>query len=109
MTDIERKRGDTYAIELSVTDSSGTAVDISGYSFLLTVDPEKYPASSDNNLFQLTGTITSALSGTVEFSPSAANTDAVGTYYYDIQMTDSGGLISTLDSGKFKLVQDITK
>ena len=109
MTDIERKRGDTYPVELTVTDSAGTAIDITSYTFLLTVDPEKAPTADTNNLFQLTGVITDATGGVVTFTPTASNTDAVGTYYYDIQMTDSGGLISTLDSGKFKLVQDITK
>lgn len=109
MTDIERKRGDTYPIEILVVDDAGAVVNITGATFLFTVDPEKDPATSTNNKFQLSGVITNAAGGAVEFRPSAANVNLLGTFYHDIQMTDSGGFISTLNKGKFKLVQDITK
>ena len=110
MTDLTRKRGDTYADEFQIkSESTGLAIDITGYTFLLTVDPEKRPTTDANNLFQLTGSITTALSGLVEFAPSAANTDVLGTYYFDAQLTDPAGRIRTFDSGKYKLVQDVTK
>ena len=110
MTDITRKRGDTYGIEFAITDSSGTAIDVTGYTFLMTVDTSKAPTNSDNNVFQLTGTITDAAAGLVEFAPTALQADMTpGTYFFDCQMTDDTGRIRTIDSGKFKIVQDITK
>lgn len=110
MTDITRKRGDTYADEFAITsETTGLAIDITGYSFLLTVDPEKTPADATNNLFQLTGTITSAANGVVEFAPNASQADNVGAYYFDAQLTDTAGRIRTFDSGKYKFVQDVTK
>ena len=110
MTDITRKRGDTHAVEFAVTDSSGTAIDVTGYTFLFTVDPNKYPATSADNVFQLTGVITDAAAGLVEFAPTALQADMTpGTYFFDCQMTDDNSRIRTIDSGKFKIVQDITK
>jgi len=111
MTTITRKRGDTYAEKITVINKETLAViDITGCSFVLTVDPEKAPASAANNLFSLTGTIVSAVDGTVEFSPSALQADQTpGTYYFDIQMTDGAGRKRTIDLDKWVVVQDISK
>lgn len=106
--DIERKRGDTYPIEIAVT-SNGTALNVSGCSFLMTVDPSKAPADNTTKLFALNGVITDAPAGKVSFTPSALEADHVGKFYFDIQMVDGSGAKRTIDSGKFVLTQDITK
>ena len=110
MTAITRKRGDTYAETITVTDTTGAVIDITGYTFKLTVDPEKAPASAANNLFSITGTILSAVAGTVEFAPSALQADQTpGTYYFDIQLIDGAGRIRTIALDKYIVVQDISK
>ena len=101
MSDLERRRGDTYADEFQIlSENTGAVIDITGYTFLLTVDPEKKPSDATNNLFELTGTITDAATGLVEFAPNATQTDEVGTYFYDAQLTDTAGRIRTFNSGK---------
>jgi len=110
MTAITRKRGDTYAETITVTDTAGTAINITGYTFKLTVDPEKAPATAANNLFSITGTILSAVAGTVEFALSALQADqAPGTYYFDIEMIDGAGRIRTIALNKYVVTQDISK
>lgn len=110
MTDITRVRGDTAKIRRRITvEATGLPVDITGCSFLLTVDPEKKPLTSTNNLFQLTGTIVDALDGVVAFPITATQADEIGKYYYDIQMTNPDAELLTIDSGKFTFTQDITK
>lgn len=111
MTDIRRKRGDTYAEELEITSSTtGLVLDITGYSFVLTVDPEQFPSTSDNNLMSVTGSITDAVNGLVEFAPTALDADQTpGSYYYDIQMTDAAGRVRTIQEGRFIIIQDISK
>ncbi len=111
MSDITRKRGDTYANQIKVmSKSSNTAVDITGYSFVMTVDPSNAPTSSANNLFQITGVIDDATGGLVSFAPSALQADqTVGRYYYDIQMTDNSGAVRTIQTGAYIFEQDITK
>ena len=110
MTAITRKRGDTYGETVTVTDTAGAAINITGYTFKLTVDPEKAPLTADNNLFSITGTILSPTAGTVEFAPSPTQADqAPGTYYYDIQLIDGAGRIRTIALDKWVVVQDITK
>lgn len=110
MTDITRKRGDTYADEFTIKSAAtGAAINITGYTFLLTVDPTKAPTTNAANLYQLTGTILDAAAGRVEFAPNSTQANQVGTFYFDVQMVDGAGRKRTIDSGKYKYEQDITK
>lgn len=108
MTDITRKRGDTYADEVIVK-SNGQPINIAGYSFKLTVDPQKAPATDENNLFSLDGVIVDAAAGRVEFAPTALQADHVGKFFYDVQMVDGSGRKRTILSARYEFTQDITK
>lgn len=104
------RRGDSPIIGIIVKDDQLTAVDISGYSFLMTVDPSPAPSSNANNLFQVVGVIADAANGRVTFQPSTVNTDqSPGVYFYDIQMITTASSKRTLLSGEFEIRQDITK
>lgn len=108
--DVTRRRGDTKRLTFIIKDSTGTIVDINnGFSFIMTVDPSKDPVDDTNNLFQVVGDIFDGTNGRVGFTPLAVDVDALGTYYYDVQMLDPNNEKSTIVFGKFKLVQDITK
>jgi len=105
--DITRPRGDTTPIVFTITDPDGTLLLFEGFTFLLTVDPEKAPIDNTNNVFQVVGS--SPESGKVQFVPAALDVDLIGTYYYDAQLTDPLGRVTTFAKGKMKFVQDITK
>jgi len=107
---LSRSRGDTFAdvfvVKSAATD---TPLDLSGCSFLMTVDPSANPENADNNIFQLAGTVIDAAAGRVEFAPSDAQADQVGSFYFDIQITDALGRKRTLKYGSYVFIQDITK
>lgn len=110
MTDLNRRRGDTYADQFEVTsETTGSAIDITGYTFTMTIASKLNPADDTFKLFEVAGTITSAGEGLVEFGPSSAQTDRVGVFYFDISMVDGSGGIRTIDKGKYEITQDITK
>lgn len=110
MPDITRKRGDTYADVFTLKSAAtGLPIDVTGYTFVMTLDPSKEPVDSTNNVYQLTGTITSPTGGTVEFAPTALQADQVGTFYFDVQMVDGAGRKRTITGGKYKYEQDISK
>ena len=110
MTTLTRKRGDSFADEMEVISRTTQApMDITGYSFVLTVDPSSNPTSNTDNLFALTGLITDPVAGLVEFAPSTAQSDVVGSFYYDIQMTDDVGKVRTIQTGRYVFEQDISK
>ena len=106
---IERVRGDTFPFVFSIQDAAGAPIDITGFSFLLTVDPNPEPVDSSGNVFQLTGVVIDAANGKVQFAPSAVEADNVGEFFHDLQQTDGGGAIRTVAQGPFNLTQDITK
>jgi len=106
---IRRTRGDTKPMLFQLLDkATGAAVVVTGYSFLMTVDPDKAPTTNVNNKFQLTG-VASATAGCFYFQPTADQANLVGSYYYDVQVTDTLGAKETVDQGKMIFTQDITK
>jgi len=110
MTDITRKRGDTYADEFIIkSKATGRPLNVTGYSFLMTLDPNKAPSDSTTNIYQLSGTIVDAAAGRVEFAPTTSQANQLGAFFYDVQMIDGGGRVRTVASGKYKYEQDITK
>ncbi len=103
-------RGDSDAKGFIIQNSAGVAVDITGFSFKLTVSSDKDPADQVNEQFSITGVIGVALNGTVSFAPTTVNTDITpGVFFYDIEQTDGSGKIKTVIKGRCKIIQDITK
>lgn len=110
--DISRRRGDTKVIgfKLYADKAAGIPLNLTGYSFKLTVDPEQAPTTSANNLFSLTGIVDDPASGYVKFAPSVNDVNVEpGTYFYDIEITDPEGKTNTPILAKIKFSQDITK
>ena len=50
-----------------------------------------------------------ATNGLVRFAITAAQADLLGVFFYDVQMTASGGEITTILEGSITFDQDITK
>lgn len=116
--DIEKRRGDTKDISIRLRDQSGNNLDVTGYTALLTINTDKAP---DVDVSPVVGTQVFQTSG----APNSPGTDGilrfdfaafggspyvpVGSYFYDVQVTDAAGEIFTPLIGKFKVVQDITK
>ena len=108
--DIERYRGDTAADSiLVVNETTGTPANLTGSTLVMTLDSKRNPTDSSTQVYQLTGVSSSPISGVVEFSPSLVQSNLIGLYYYDIQLTDSNGLIRTISKGTYQYLQDITK
>ena len=107
---IERSRGDTYADEFIVKSAATKLpIDITGCSFLMTLDPNAYPVDNTANVYQLTGLVMDPLGGRFAMTPSDLQANLVGGFYFDIQMTDTGNRKRTLKYGKYVYKQDITK
>jgi hypothetical protein len=107
---IERYRGDTFANVFAIKDANGDPIDITDYTFKLTVNANRTPEGTATQLFQLTGVLVSPSQGTVKFAPTSEQANQPpGTYFYDIQMTDNDGAVQTLTVGKYVFKQDITK
>ena len=112
--DIDYSRGDSYPYSIRIKDKATREyVDITGYTFILTVDPEKAPVDATNNIFDVVGVVDPDQvnnTGRVSFTPTEDDTDNIGKFYYDIQFIDGSGNKRTFVKGfKFLIDQDISK
>lgn len=108
---IEIIRGDDVSLNLHFKDSSGADIDITGYKVYFTVK-RKLNDSDTLALIKVDVTSHSApITGNTVVSLVNATTDDLpeGTYYYDLQLKDTEGLISSTKRGVFDVVEDVTK
>lgn len=104
---ISRYRGDTYPRVYAIKSAAGAAIDITGWTFALTVNSEENPTDDASQIAQFSGVIQDAAAGTVAF-PFPASIPA-GNHYYDIQSVDASGYIRTHEKGVLVITQDINK
>ena len=109
---VVRYRGDTRSIEFQRVDISGNAVDITGRTYRLVVDPSPSPSDGTNNVYELVGVITDADAGKYKFPFSQVQADsAVGAYHYDVEETldeDGSSVSQTIGGGTWTIVQGIS-
>ena len=107
---LEYGRGDSFGSEFTLTQKDKTPIDITGFSFRMTVNSDLDPTDTLDELFTVVGIITDPTGGKVEFSPTAVDTDLdPETYFYDIEMTDVASKIRTVIKASFVITQDISK
>ena len=107
---IVRYRGDTVPDVLTIKDSTGAVVDITGFSFKMSVDQTEDPTDEVTQLYKLVGTITDAPNGVVEFEPSEVQANQTpNVYFYDVEMVDASSRKQTIVVGEYEYKQDYTK
>jgi len=128
--DITCRQGDTFSLGLTVKDSAGTAIDISGYAWYMQI---KTIGSSRNPSRLMTGTGNTKNIGSRELTRTKISTSATsaglltvtiisegmsvfpkGNYEYDIQFNTNGttpasGTDTTLLRGRFVVNSDVTE
>lgn len=106
--DIKRTRGDTFPFDIYIK-LNGSVIDISGYTFLLTVHKSQAPDAGGSEEFQISPAIQDGPNGVIRVTLLPAEADiAPRRYYYDLQMTN-GASIRTVGKGAWIVEQDITK
>lgn len=91
-------RGDNPTFEFLFNDSDGNAIDFTGSTVVLTVNPKRDGSQTDT--FQLSPAVALDSTGVVQFAPTVANmTIATGTYHYDVQWTNTSSKIRTIAYG----------
>lgn len=107
---ITRTRGDTHPDVVTVrTTKTKQLTNLSACQFKLTVSTLPNPVDAVGQVYQITGVVADPLTGVVTFTPTLAQANQLGFFYYDIQMTDSFGTVITLVKDTYLYKQDITK
>jgi len=106
---ITRKRGDDYSIFLELTDGANLPISLTSTTATLSVNKKREPTTGDY-IFQTTGIIYGDdADGVYEFPFESTRADNVGKFYYDVELTDSGGKVRTVGDGVMIFKQDIGK
>lgn len=120
--DITCRKGDSFVLDLDITDENGLPKNISGYTFKMEVrssdtstggetdaDVILTTSDTDNSSNKQIVVSTPDASGNVTFTSTAANMalTASGLYVYDIQ-ANSGTVVTTWLHGLFKINEDVS-
>jgi hypothetical protein len=99
-------RSDDFSINVTVKDDTGNPVDVGG-TWAAQVRPS---AESTTVLGAFTIDGTNAASGQLVLDLDTTTfPDTFSLAVWDLQWTDSGGIVMTLLAGSFKLVPDVTQ
>lgn len=102
-------RGDTFKGMKITIKANGTPIDLTGASIKCSFKEGSPTGPIAKALNDTTGgiTILSALGGYIQINQFKMDWTA-GKYYYDIEITDSGGSVDTYVKGTMNLIQDIS-
>jgi len=114
MSQISIYKGDSRTLEVTVTDTSGAAVDITGYTMKFTV---KKSEADTTNTIQKTTTLATEIDLTdpangiaeVYLLPADTLNLKAGTYVYDVEVTTDTSKVYTVIKSTFVIVEDVTK
>ena len=103
-TSIEHIKGDTFVRDLAFVDANNTPINLTGGSIIFTVKKCK---DDTVNVVQQSAVITNATGGLAKITINPLNID-LGEYFYDIQFTDSTGVITTVVRDTLTITYQIT-
>lgn len=107
--DLTVYRGDDKTYNLTFTDSNGDAIDITGYTIFFTVKNNKTDSDDDAVIKKDITSHIDPTNGKTQIILTDIDTAiAIKRYFYDIQLKDVSGLITTVLEDAFIIVQDIT-
>lgn len=109
MDTITIKRGDSATLDVSFKDSAGANVNLTDSVVFFTVKRRVGDSDDDAVITKDIEDIETPASGKVEVVLSPTNTsELAGAYFYDIQLKDKDGNITSSDKGKLIVEKDIT-
>lgn len=99
-------QGDTLDFTITVRNSDGTLVDLTGGSLIFTMS--KWP--DETPVLQKSCTIVDAVNGLAQVSATALEMDMeVGVYYWEIQITWPGGDVTTTPMQTIEILSQLTQ
>lgn len=100
-------KGDTYTHQVTIQDSTGTAIDISGRSYSGQI---RKASGSDTVVATFATALTDPTNGVLQITLSSSVTSSIqaGTYVYDLQETN-GSNVLTLMYGDVTVSTEVTR
>jgi len=107
--DLNFDEGDDFPYIITLTDENNNPVDLTGYTFYMTIKKKKSDSDNDAILKKVITSIPAPEMGIVTISIDRNDTlKSYGTFPYDIKYKDSNGKVRTVLYGNFIIKQAIT-
>lgn len=105
-------RGDSRVINITVTNAGGTVKDITGGKVMFTL--KSTSDTSDDTAAAVQKTVTSHTNPTLGLSqislvPTDTSGLTPGMYYYDLQVVDAGGNVTSTKQDTWEIIPDTTR
>lgn len=103
-------RGDSHIINVKF-DNNGTPLNISGYTVYFTVNASKNPTDDSTAAIQknITSHTNAALGQTTITLLPADTNSMLGNYFYDVQLKDPSGNVTSFKQDSLTVIADITR
>lgn len=111
-TDLTVYRGDSKTYNITITNTDGTVFPISGYTVFMTVKSDIDGADSSAEIAKIVTNHTDAANGKTSIVLTSVDTGSLSPgkpYFYDMQMVSGSTVVTTLVSGRFHVLRDITQ
>jgi hypothetical protein len=105
-------QGADWFITVVYKNSTGTAINLTGYTAALQIRDTYADSTTDLSLTSPSGGIViTGATGTISITATAAQTAAIaaGTYVYDLEITSSGGIVTRLIQGRISVSPQVTR
>ncbi len=104
-------RGDTQDYTLTLKDSNEVAIDITGWTIMMTIKENKTDTDAQAIIQKVVNSFSNPTSGVAVITLNAADTDALDPkgYWYDIQVKTNTGKVYTILKGVFAVEYDISR
>lgn len=112
MTNLTHYRGDTLSRLITITNSDGTAFNLTGYTAFFTIKNISDNSADDSSAILAKNWTTHSDPVNGKTILTATSTEMAideGTYKYDIQIKSTVNTITTIIAGEITILEDITK
>ncbi len=102
-------RGDTKEVKVTITKADGSPFDLTGATITFTMKKDDTDPDAEA-VIQKTAVISTPASGEALLTLTATDTNQdTGEYFYDFQLVDSSGKVTTLLKETISVLQDVTE
>jgi hypothetical protein len=109
MSVIDVIRGDDESIQLTFTDVNDNVIDLTGSTVFFTVKRKIEDTDDDAVIKKEVSVFAAPTTGVAIITLTDDDTNLTsGVYYYDVQLVDQAGLVSSIRQDKFKVHKDVT-
>lgn len=104
-------QGSDWYLNLEYKDQDGVAIDLTGYTAALQLRTTAAATTTVLSLTTGSGITITGATGTIQVHATAAQTMAIpaGIYFYDLEITSSGGIVTRLIQGTQTVSAEVTR